>query len=241
MCVFGRPIWDFIPIPPGKYRPHETWRETLKAREEALRKRHIRTADVWAEHTKRLPPLVVGDFVRIQNQTGPHPNKWDRTGSVVEVRQDDQYVVKVDGSGRITLRNRKFLRKFHPFRNDLLPPRTIYDDLATSVATPASSAAPCSPSLVSVPVTPVMKTGPTPPPVPASPDSPLRGPQPDPVTTVAPDQGTPGRPTPHMPRPGPGASVTSPPGPAASSPVTGLRRSIRATSVPAWHKDYSMD
>ncbi|KAJ8373500.1 hypothetical protein SKAU_G00040800 [Synaphobranchus kaupii] len=89
MCVFGRPIRDFIPIVPGKYRPHETWRETLTAREEALRKRHIRTADTWAEHTKCLPPLVVGDLVRVQNQTGPYPNKWDRTGSVVEVRQHD--------------------------------------------------------------------------------------------------------------------------------------------------------
>ncbi len=33
---------------------------------------------------------------------------------VVEVRQFDQYVVKVDGSGRMTLRNRKFLRKYTP-------------------------------------------------------------------------------------------------------------------------------
>ena len=61
-----------------------------------------------------LPPLVVGDCVRIQNQTGPHPTKWDKTGIVVEVRQFDQYVVRVDGSGRVTLRNRKFLRKYLP-------------------------------------------------------------------------------------------------------------------------------
>ena len=33
---------------------------------------------------------------------------------MVEVRQFDQYVVRVDGSGRVTLRNRKFLRKFSP-------------------------------------------------------------------------------------------------------------------------------
>ena len=30
MCIFGRPIRDFIPIPPGKYRPHNTWRETMR-------------------------------------------------------------------------------------------------------------------------------------------------------------------------------------------------------------------
>jgi hypothetical protein len=36
MCIFGPPIRDFIPIPPGRYSPHNNWRETLDAREEAL-------------------------------------------------------------------------------------------------------------------------------------------------------------------------------------------------------------
>jgi hypothetical protein len=114
MCVFGRPIRDFIPIHPGKYMPHTTWRETLTAREEALRNRHMRAAERLSEHTRPLPQLAVGDCVRIQNQTGPHPTKWDKTGIVVEVRQFDQYVIRVDGSGRVTLRNRRFLRKYLP-------------------------------------------------------------------------------------------------------------------------------
>ena len=48
----------------------------------------------------------------IQNQTGPHPNKWDKSGFIVEVRGNDQYLVKVDGTGRLTLRNRRFIRQF---------------------------------------------------------------------------------------------------------------------------------
>ena len=83
MCVFGRMIRDFIPVIPGKYLPHDTWRDTLRAREDALRKRHIKTHDYWSEHTRQLPALAVGDYVRIQNQTGQHPNKWDRTGTVL--------------------------------------------------------------------------------------------------------------------------------------------------------------
>ena len=114
MCIFGRPIRDFIPIHHGKYLPHPAWREALLAREEALRHRHQKTAERLSEHTRSIPPLVVGDSVRIQNQSGPHPTKWDKTGIVVEVRQFDQYVVRVDGSGRVTLRNRKFLRKYVP-------------------------------------------------------------------------------------------------------------------------------
>ena len=41
--------------------------------------------------------------------------KWDITGVVAEIGDHDQYVIRVDGSGRMTLRNRRFLRKITPF------------------------------------------------------------------------------------------------------------------------------
>ncbi|XP_048237502.1 uncharacterized protein K02A2.6-like [Haliotis rufescens] len=68
MCVFGRPIKDFIPIVSGRYKPHDTWHDTLSMREDALRNRHMRTAERLTEHTKQLPPLVVGNLVRIQSK-----------------------------------------------------------------------------------------------------------------------------------------------------------------------------
>ena len=47
---------------------------------------------------------------------------------MVEVRQFDQYVIRIDGSGRMTTRNRKFLRKYFPVQTT--PPHlTIDDDL----------------------------------------------------------------------------------------------------------------
>ena len=97
LCIFGHPIRDFIPIHPGKYHPHPTWTDTLKNREEALRNRHMRTTERLTAHSRHLPPFAVGDSVRLQNQTGPHPNKWDKTGLIVEVHQFDQYVVCIDG------------------------------------------------------------------------------------------------------------------------------------------------
>ena len=60
---------------------------------------------------KSLPPLAVGTRVLVQNQTGLHRNRWDRSGVVVEAKPHSQYLVKVDGSGRVTLRNRRFLRR----------------------------------------------------------------------------------------------------------------------------------
>ena len=128
VCIFGRQIRDFIPVLRGKYKPHASWHETLKSRESALQHRHIKAKERLSEHTKLLLPLKVGDHVRIQNQTGPYPLKWDRTGTVVEVRQYHQYVVKIDGSNRTTLRNRKFLRKFQPVRA-ITTPKSVLDDM----------------------------------------------------------------------------------------------------------------
>ena len=59
--IFGRPIKDFIPILPGSHRPHNTWIETSRAREEAMRARNVRKAERHTEHTVRLQPLKVGD------------------------------------------------------------------------------------------------------------------------------------------------------------------------------------
>ena len=48
--------------------------------------------------------------VFVQNQVRPNPKWWDRTGTVIECKDYDQYVIKVDGTGHSTTRNRKFLR-----------------------------------------------------------------------------------------------------------------------------------
>ena len=125
MCIFGRPTRSTIPILPGKYLPHPTWQDTLQKREDALRTRHFKIAERLSLGTRHIPPLRVGDHVRLQNQIGPNPRKWDKTGRVVEVKQHDQYVVRVDGSGRVTLRNRKFLRQFTPVMPSTIPDASI--------------------------------------------------------------------------------------------------------------------
>ena len=61
--------------------------------------------------------------VFIQNQTGHKPRRWDKTGTIMECKDFDQYLVKVDGSGRLTLRNRKFLRQRTPLRHHEAPVR----------------------------------------------------------------------------------------------------------------------
>ena len=117
--VFGRPIRDFIPIKPGLYQPRQEWLLTRERRELALARRHVVQEKRLTEHTKALPKLNVSDVVMVQNQSGPHPLKWDKSGTVVEVLPFDQYNVKMDGSGRLSLRNRKFLKPITPFTTGL--------------------------------------------------------------------------------------------------------------------------
>ena len=115
MIVFGHPTRDPIPTPLGCYCPHQTWQETMANREKALAKRHSKEREKWSEHTKALKPLEIADHVYVQNLVGNQPLRWERTGVVVEVKPFNQYVIRLDGSGRVTLRNRRHLRKFTPF------------------------------------------------------------------------------------------------------------------------------
>ena len=77
-----------------------------------------RLLERWFEHTEKLPKLSVGDRVLIRNQcrTRKVVKRWDRSGVVLEVMEYDKYRVKVDGSGRTTMRSRQFLRKVLPYQ-----------------------------------------------------------------------------------------------------------------------------
>jgi hypothetical protein len=148
-AVFGRKLKDFLPITPGKLAMNPEWHTMLAQREAALARRHqVRGADL-TEHTRRLKPLAPGSIVSIQNQRGNHPLRWEHTGTVVETGNFDQYTVKVDGSGRLTKRNRRFLRPIQPYRDELarlpsgLPPQALTPALAPTLApTPAPAPAP---------------------------------------------------------------------------------------------------
>ena len=219
-CVFGRPIKDFIPVIPGRYIPHPTWRDTLALREEALRNRHMQASERWAEHTKRLPPLAVGDHVRIQNQTGPHPTRWDKTGVITEVKQFDQYITRVDGSGRMTLRNRKFLRKYVPVQARP-PPRLLSDDLR-----PAGTTVKATPSTPRPPTPTKQPTNAAEPPNPAALSHKSRDlcDAPQPPGTEPQPAATPGLPAPVLPEASPATGPAEKNVPAEKKVPLALRR-----------------
>jgi hypothetical protein len=105
--VFGRQIRDAfsfvnrrVKFDNPSVRP--LWREAWTAKENAVRTCLTRSQEALGAHTRNLQPLSVGSRAFVQNQRGLCPNKWDESGIVVETLPHDQYLVKIDGSGRLT-------------------------------------------------------------------------------------------------------------------------------------------
>ena len=146
--MFGRPLRDAFSFINrlDKYsntniRP--TWREAWHDKETALRQRFHRSSESLTEHSRPLPPLSVGDRCYIQNQTGHHPKRWDRSGTVVEILGNDSYHIKVDGSGRLTRHNQRFLRKFtEPSLNISMADPTPSIPVEYNLSTPSIPTAP---------------------------------------------------------------------------------------------------
>ena len=109
VLLFGRPLRDHLPRFERKLRSE--WERIADSREVALAKRTVIRVPTAG---RELQPLKIGDCVQIQNQTGNNPTKWDSTGVITGVLPHRQYQVVKDGSRRITLRNRRFLKKIMP-------------------------------------------------------------------------------------------------------------------------------
>ena len=134
--VFGRTLKDALPRPPQRQifddtRVRPIWRSLWRERERTLRTRFARQLESLQLKTKPLLPLPEGDACRIQNQWGRFPLRWDKTGVVLQCRGNDQYLIKVDGSRRLTLRNRKYLRKVEPLCRPLLVNRQLSSKAVT--------------------------------------------------------------------------------------------------------------
>ena len=113
--LIGRKLKGFLPhkrFLSSSSDLSENWRKIAEWRELALAKRARRDLEKWSKGTKVLPGLNIGTRVALQNQSGNQPKRWDRRGVVVENLPFHQYKVKLDGSNRVTLRNRKFIRPY---------------------------------------------------------------------------------------------------------------------------------
>lgn len=112
--AMGRQLRDGVPVHKQHYKVDALWQQALRARElEAARQQE--NWIVKQGTPKTLPPLASGTKVWVQNQA---TKVWDKRGVVTEACPFRKYLVKIDGSGRITSRNRRHLR---PIRCPVTP------------------------------------------------------------------------------------------------------------------------
>ena len=124
--LLHRRLRDFVPSHPTLYKPHSEWITAARNREKSLSQRNARLIEKYNRTAHTLRPLLKGQIVSIQSTNN---NRWNTTGQIIETLPHNQYRIRVDGSGRITLRNRRFLRK-------LRTPVTPHPILSPSNGTP---------------------------------------------------------------------------------------------------------
>ena len=134
--IFNRKLRGLLPMSPfkdvGKFDCQEVdpvWKDAWELKELALRKRAVKSMERLGEHSRNLKSLTTGDHVFIQNQSGRNKTKWEKSGQVMERKEHNQYLVRVDGTGRITARNRRFLRRFDP---DVITPTSMANTFPAS-------------------------------------------------------------------------------------------------------------
>ena len=88
----------------------------------------------YNKYTHNLLLLQAGDTVAIQSSLN---HRWNTTGKIITAQPDRQYQIRVDGSGRITLKNHRFLRKCK-----LKPAPTPIPNAIPGPITPSSNAPP---------------------------------------------------------------------------------------------------
>ena len=123
--LYGRNIRDHLAVDIAKLKPRKEWLLTQEQREVAMSRRYERMEERLRIGTRVLPKLEVGNLVSIQNQTGPRAKKWDKTGTIVEMLPFDQFRIRVDGSGNVTLRNRQYIRKIGAGNSQCAPTQPL--------------------------------------------------------------------------------------------------------------------
>ena len=121
--VFGRPIRDHLPQIDEIRRE---WKDISRIRERTFSKRNMENASLYNKFaSKPKKQLYVGESVAVQDNI--HGKKrWQQTGVVVESKPDiRQYLVRVDGSNKVTRRNRRHLR---PIISEHPDPPVAIDD-----------------------------------------------------------------------------------------------------------------
>ena len=106
--LFGHPVQDTLPAHRRSFAPE--WQKSAQEVEEAAKRTQETVQTSYNQHAHPLCDLQVGNHVAIQNPTSA---MWDIYGIITSIGSHRRYFIKTQ-SGRILVRNRRFIRKRRP-------------------------------------------------------------------------------------------------------------------------------
>jgi hypothetical protein len=114
-----RRLRNVLPLPTSSLTQDAKNIITSEERGDFLQKTYAESEKRLNEGTQIHNPIKLGTSVRVQNQVGAYPRRWQGTGVIIGVHPHQQYTVKLDGVNRATLRNQAFLNPVvSPWKED---------------------------------------------------------------------------------------------------------------------------
>ena len=111
--LYGRPIQDTLPAHRRSFATE--WQRSAQEADQQAAHTLQQSESYYNEHTQSLPDMQIGSTVALQN---PCTKLWDIYGTIVDIGPHRRYHVKTH-SGRVLVRNRRFLR--HRLPTSLIP------------------------------------------------------------------------------------------------------------------------
>ena len=130
--LYGKPIQDTLPAHRRSFAVE--WQLQSEDADKKLEDTKIAVEQSYNQHARPLPDINVGTKVAIQDQC---TKRWDIYGTVTDIGPHRRYFIKTL-SGRVLVRNRRFLRKRlpvslvpHTSSGDLTPPAPLPSPILT--------------------------------------------------------------------------------------------------------------
>ena len=122
------------PANPKFYELHQERLLSVSDHEKALSKRNEKILKKYNSTSKTLPDIPVGTQVIIHQPQEKGKPRWSKTEEVFNKLPNRQYNIKCHATGRMAVRNRKFIKplssspiKTHP----IISPSTIQNNTVT--------------------------------------------------------------------------------------------------------------
>ncbi len=106
--LYGRPIQDTLPAHRRSFAPE--WQRSATEAESQAQATSDSIETTYNSKARALPEIHAGSRVAVQNH---ETKRWDTYGTVAEIGPHRRYFIKTQ-SGRILVRNRRFLRRRIP-------------------------------------------------------------------------------------------------------------------------------